>query len=122
MRYRALDANGDYTFGQGGANFLANSPACVAQSVNTHLGLWQGTWFLDKTAGMPWLQDVIGKNTGPLYDIAIQQYILETPGVSQIIGYSSNLDRVTRKLTVQINELVTIYGTIQNFVAVVSAG
>lgn len=121
MRYRALDANGDYTFGQGGANYLVNSPACVAQSVNTRLGLWQGTWFLDKTAGMPWLQDVIGKNTGPLYDIAIQQYILATPGVSQIIGYSSFLDRETRKLSVTINKLVTIYGTIP-FTAIVPVG
>ncbi len=97
MRYRALDANLDYSFGQGSANFLVNSPACVAQRVRTRLGLWQGTWFLDNTAGIPWLQDVIGKNTGPIYDLAIQQYILATPGVSSINGYSSSLNRATRE-------------------------
>jgi hypothetical protein len=121
MRYRALDANGDYTIGQGSANFLINSPACVAQSVRTRLNLWLGQWFLDQTVGMPWLTDVIGKNTGPLYDVAVQQYILATQGVSQIQGYSSSLNRVTRKLTINITNLITIYGATP-FTATVGGG
>lgn len=110
MRYRALDANGDYTFGQGQANFLVNSPAAVAQLVATRLRLWTGEWFLDVTDGTPWLQDVIGKGTGPIYDLAIQQRILGTQGVTSINGYSSSLNRATRKLAISVTELVTIYG------------
>lgn len=111
MRYRALSATGDYQIGQGATNFLINSPACVAQAVLTRLNLWQGQYWLDLTAGMPWLTDVIGKNTGPLYDISIQQYILATQGVSQIQGYSSSLNRTPRALRISIANLVTIFGS-----------
>lgn len=110
MRYRALSATGDFTFGQSQANFLVNSPATVAQLVLTRMNLWRGQWYLDLTVGMPWLEDVIGKNTGPIYDLQIQQYILATQGVSQIQGYSSSLNRKTRALTVNIKNLVTIFG------------
>jgi hypothetical protein len=110
VRYRALSATSDYTFGQGNANFLQNSPATVAQLVLTRLSLFTGQWYLDLTVGMPWLEDVIGKNTGPIYDLQIQQYILATQGVSQIQGYSSSLNRTTRKLSVNIKNLVTIFG------------
>jgi hypothetical protein len=100
MRVRAQDANGDMTFGRGASNFLVNSPAAVAQLVLTGLGLLRGEWFLDKTAGMPWTQSVIGTGTKPLYDLAIQSQILNTQGVTGIENYSSSLDPVTRKLTI----------------------
>lgn len=103
MRYRRLSATGDYTFGQGQANFLVDTPACVAQSVLTRLKLWSGEWFLDKTSGTPWLEQVLSanvKNTVPLYDRAIQNRVLRTPGVTGIVAYSSNLDTVARSLSV----------------------
>ena len=100
MRYRALDVNGDYTFGAGSANFLIDSPAAVAQSVLTRLLLLQGEWFLDRTEGTPWLQEVIGYGTKSLYDMAIRQRVLDTEGVTSIDAYSSNLDPVERSLSV----------------------
>lgn len=99
MRYRALSASGDYTFGQGQANFLINSPAAVGQSVLTRLRLWEGEWFLDTTDGTPWLQSVMGKNTQSLYDMAIRARVLETRGVVSIVKYASNL-RPDRRLDV----------------------
>lgn len=89
MRYRARSETGDYTFGRGSANFLVNSPACVGQLVEARLELWQGNWFLDTSDGMPWATEVLGTNTKPLYDLAIQQRILETPGVVSIVSYQS---------------------------------
>lgn len=112
MRYRALDADGDYTFGQGQANFLIDSPACVAQSVLTRLRLWQGEWFLDKTEGTPWTQQVLGEHTLALYDIAIRQRVLGTDGVIAIDDYSSTLDPVTRALSVAMT-ISTRFGTAQ---------
>lgn len=100
MRYRALSDTGDYLFGRGTGNFLIDSPACVAQSVLTRLELWQGEWFLDTTEGTPWLQSILGKNTGALYDIALRQRILETQGVTDIVAYQSTLDRAARTLSV----------------------
>lgn len=100
MRYRALSADGDYTFGRGGANFLVDSPACVAQSVQTRLLLWEGEWFLDVTEGTPYETEILGTGTQGIYDQAIRQRILDTPGVVSIVSYASDLNRTTRVLTV----------------------
>lgn len=105
MRVRAQSASGDYTFGQGAANFLANSPAMVGQSVMTRLRLWEGEWFLDVTEGTPWAQKILGTNTKPLYDLAIQQRVLETAGVTGISSYSSNVSGRTLTVTATIDTL-----------------
>lgn len=108
MRYRMLDANGDYTFGVGGGNFFVNTPSAVAQAVKTRLGLMRGEWFLDQTAGTPYGQ-ILGKGTDATRDLAIQQVILKTQGVSAITDYASFLDSKTRKFTVAVS-INTIYG------------
>lgn len=110
MRYRALSATGDYTFGQGGANFLVNSPACVGQRVLTRLRLIQGEWFLNTSDGTPYATQILGKTTQAQRDAAIRSVILNTPGVTSIISYSSAL--VGRNLTVN-SEIATTYGVAQ---------
>ncbi|KUZ78308.1 hypothetical protein [Burkholderia ubonensis] len=110
MRYRKLDADGDYVFGGGAADFLVNSPETVAQAVLTRLRLLRGEWFIDMTVGMPWATDVLGKYTGGTYDAAIRQRILGTQGVTEIASYSSSVDPETRTLTVAAT-INTIYGT-----------
>lgn len=103
MRVRALSATGDYTWGQGGANFLVDSPAAVAQLVETTLLLWQGEWFLDVLYGTPWLQQILGQfGAKSVVDIIIQSVILGTQPqgcVTKIVDYSSTLSG--RSLTVQ---------------------
>src|SRR5579872_324842 len=111
MRVRALDQNGDYTFGFGSANFLIDSPAMVQQKILTGLKLWRGEWFLDSTAGMPWSQQVLGRNPQQVYDAAIQRQILSTKGVASIVSYSSSLNPVTRALNVSCT-VQTIYGNV----------
>ena len=110
MRVRALSATGDRTFGLSGANFLANSPAAVAQCILTALELWQGTWFLDTTAGVPYMTRVLGYGTKALYDLAIQQVVLGVIDVESIEGYSSNFNSATRQLTVTMQNVVTAFG------------
>ncbi len=100
MRVRALTASGDYSFGQGSANNLVDSRAAVAQEVQTTLLLFQGEWFLDITAGVPWFTQVAGVGTIPIYDQVIKQAIEAVQGVTGIVNYSSTLNRVTRALTV----------------------
>lgn len=110
MRYRKLDAAGDYQLG-GAAAFLINSPDAVAQAVLTRLNLSQGEWFIDITDGTPWLQDILGKRQqGRNPDAAIKQRILGTPGVNSLTAYASTYDGSTRKLAVSAT-LDTIYGT-----------
>jgi hypothetical protein len=96
MRYRPLDANGDYTIGQ---PWLVNSPACVAQAVSTRIKLWLGEWYVDTSDCTPWLQGIIGKNyTNP--NALIQQRIVYTPGVKTILTYSSTFTGSTRNFTI----------------------
>lgn len=110
MRYRKLDANGDYTFGNQQADFLRDSPEAVAQAVSTRLKLGQGEWFLDKTEGMPWDTQVLGERTAGTRDSAVQKRILGTQGVVQIDDYQSVTDPETRKFT-PTAEITTAYGT-----------
>ena len=112
MRYRALDANGDYSGGRGQGNFLINSPSCVAQSVLTRLRLWTGEWFLDATEGTPWLQKILGRHAKPVYDLAIRTRVLGTAGVTGIAAYSSVLDQTTRRLSITMT-IDTIFGQAQ---------
>jgi hypothetical protein len=109
MRYRALDANGDSTFGSGRTAFLVNSPAAVAQLVQTRLLLMTGEWFLDTTEGTPYSTEILGRGTTTTYDPAIQDRILGTEGVISIDTYSSDLNRATRRLTVNAT-ISTIFG------------
>ena len=109
MQYRKLDPAGDYTLGSG-ADFLVNSPEAVAQAVKTRLALWSSEWFIDTSDGMPYSTEVLGKRyqrKNP--DSAIKQRILGTPGVSEIVSYSSNFDGVPRKFSVAAT-INTIYG------------
>ena len=109
MRVRALDADGDMTFGRGTGNFLADSPAAVAQCVKTRLGLIQGEWYLDTTAGTPWSPQNLGAGTAATRDIAIKQVVLGTQGMVSIDAYSSILDPITRAFTVT-KSVTTQYG------------
>lgn len=109
MRYRALSADGDYTFGQGNQNFLIDTPDAVAQAVKTRLLLMTGEWFLDKTEGTPYATEILGTGTAPFYDQAIRQRILDTQGVTGIAKYSSRA--VNRRLSVAAT-INTIYGQV----------
>jgi hypothetical protein len=111
MRYRALDKNGDYSFGHGQANFLVNSSATVAQAILTALLLHQGEWFLDNTVGVPYETKVVGYNTQPLYDSVIKNAINGVQGVLAITNYSSSLNTVTRLLTVTVT-VSTIFSAV----------
>lgn len=109
MRYRALDPNGDYTFGVQGSNFLVNTPQAVAQAVMTRLKLFTNEWFLDYDEGTPWNTQILGRNTMPLFDQAIQERILETPGVTSLVSYQSQVDTTTRTAYIAI-QIATLYG------------
>jgi hypothetical protein len=101
MKYRKLDANGDKVWGQGLSCFWINVPDAVAQLVDTRLRLWLGQWFLFLTDGTPWQTQVLGRYTITTRDPAIQGRILQTPGVTGLENYSSNLNRNTRDWTAQ---------------------
>lgn len=117
MRYRKLSEDGDYTFGNGQANFFRDTPAAVGQAVKTRLMLWLTEWFLNVEEGTPYLQGVIGKHDEQTRDSVIRARILGTQGVSAITDFESIIDPDNRKLNLSVT-IDTIYGetTIQTAV------
>ena len=109
MRYRALTPDGDMTFGRGAANFLVNSPECVAQAVLTALRLIQGEWFLDTSAGVPYSTQVLGNVRKAEADQTMQQAMLGVQGVTEIVSYSSDVTARKFSLTATLN---TLYGAV----------
>jgi|SRR5882724_1140016 len=110
MRYRKLSSSGDYTFGHGTADFFVDQPEVVGQAVATRLRLLTGEWFVDISDGTPYSTEVLGKNTVPFYDYAIQQRILGTDGCTGILKYSSSLNPSNRALTIDAT-ITTRFGT-----------
>lgn len=109
MRVRKQDENGDYVLGTA-VDFYQNEPAGVGQVAATRLELYTKEWFADILDGTPWRTDVLGKYTQGAYDTVLKQRVLGTPGVRQILDYTSALDGNTRRLSVSMT-LDTIYGT-----------
>ena len=107
MRYRALDADGDAQFGRDGI-FLVNTPAAVAQAVNTRLLLWKGEWMLDDQEGTDYNGKILGYGTQGTRDIEAKERILGTPGVRSLLQYQSSIDGRKFSIAALID---TDYGT-----------
>jgi hypothetical protein len=104
FRYRRLTnspSGGDMNFGHSWRDFISDTPQTVAQSIYTRLLLWQGEYWLDLSAGTPWMQQILGKPIGPgSPDSAIRGRILQTPFVTRIIDYASYYNSTERSWTV----------------------
>lgn len=94
MKYRALDSNGDYSFGKSMQEFKINNDA-VVQAINTNLRLLKGEWWEDLAEGFPLFQNVLA-NSGSIdhvaaTDMLIKERILSTAGVKSIVSFTSSL-------------------------------
>lgn len=110
MRYRAMDSNGDYVFGQRSPKFYVDEPRAVAQAIDTRLRLMTGEWFLDTTEGTPYAEQIVGTQTLYTRDPAIKSRIINTPGVEELVAYASSTDQ-DRKLQVYAR-VSTVYGEV----------
>lgn len=109
MRYRKLDANGDYSFGNNQHDFYRDVREAPAQAVMTRLHLHDGEWFLDTADGTAWNTRVLGRYTGSLHDPEIRARIVGTEKVTEITAYESRIDPNTRKLVIHAT-ISTAYG------------
>lgn len=109
MRYRKLDVNGDYTFGQ--TNEFYEGTNAVAQAVFTSLKLLYGEWWEDTSQGLPLFEQILGKSGIPedtqSADLLIQACINQVPGVNSISNYTSTYNNRTYSASCTVQ---TIYG------------
>jgi hypothetical protein len=109
MTFRALDANGDWTFGKGISGFLIGKDALTVNLV-TITKEWKGECFFAMQDGVDW-NNYLDIGTKTLLDADLQRNWLKSYGVLRIDSYSSSLDTKTRQLTVKAS-LFTIYGSL----------
>lgn len=114
---RRLSADWDMTFGQGLSNFARDAEA-TAQNVKANLQLLQGEWFLDVSAGVPYLRNdyvtraIIDKPTDLAFvESVVKQTILNTDGVDHIDDFKMTFDTRTRRLSVSVT-VFTVYDDI----------
>jgi len=113
MRYRKLDANGDYTLGQGANTFYYDTDA-VVQAIKTGFSLRKGTFWRNVNAGFPLFQQILGQSAGAealkAIELTCSNQVSKTTGVRNLISYSSKFDSQTRAHSYQA--LVdTVYST-----------
>lgn len=97
MRVRALDADGDWTYGKGQNNYLTQNRA-VGQNIQTRLLSFLGDCFFDLSAGIDWFTYLGGKDQLAL-NLAVSAVILNSQDVTGIRQLSIDLS-ATRVLTI----------------------
>lgn len=107
----ALDPNTNDLFlrADGSLATVTNAEA-VGQHVRQRLMTHEGEWFLDTPAGVPWLDQVLGKNYDPaLAEAVVKAEILDTDGVTEITSFSVRFNRTVRNLDIHSVEVLTEY-------------
>ncbi len=98
-----------YTDDSGNLALARNSQA-VAQHARQRLMTFEGEWFLDAEAGVPWLRDILGKNYDPaLAESVVKSETLDTDGVVEITDFSIGFDTQKRGVNIKRVRIVTEY-------------
>lgn len=77
---------------------LVSGDAATRQRLEQKLRLWQGEWFLDRAAGFPWLQEILGQRPRiQLVSALLRDLVARDPGVTELVeltaDYSSEAGR-----------------------------
>lgn len=81
----------------------------VAQKIHIRCYLKRGELFFNLDAGFPYLQISKYKNAKTLFDNYMEEYLLDTEGVSDLTTYESTLNNSSRLINVKF-EATTLSG------------
>lgn len=103
MKFRALDASGDWSFGAGQQSYLSDEDA-IAADIGTALKVFLGECFFALNFGVDWWNLLSARN-GSEKNIILQcrQIIASRENVTRINRVEAILDRATRNLIVRYN-------------------
>ncbi len=97
-----LDADGQIAF--------VHDAEAVGQHARCRLMTHRGEWFLDTTAGVPWLDRILGKRVDlTLAEAVIKSEILKTDGVTGISSFDLRFRSATRGLDLASATIETIF-------------
>ena len=88
MRDLALDpATGDLALSAGAARLTSGAEA-KAQRLRLRLSLWRGEYVLDRRAGIPYLDQILGKGTTVGAEVILRRAVTTSPGIASIERWS----------------------------------
>lgn len=97
-----LDASGNLV--------MVNDAHAVGQHIRQRLMTYEGEWFLDKEAGVPWFRGLLGGGYDPaLAEAVIKAEVLDTDGVIEINSFSVRFNREVRELSAFNISVMTDY-------------
>ena len=105
MIFRNLDSNGDWNFGQGLANYVAQN-AAIGLNIRTRIYSWLNDCFFDMQAGIDWWNRLGSKNQKGLLDADLRRITLQSDGVTGLVSFDSVLTVRSYSANISVN---TIY-------------
>lgn len=110
MRVRAIDSNGDWSFGRGKSDYKADILGLV-QNIRTRLKSFLGDCFFAQSEGIDWW-NLLGSKRQLDLRLAVATTILNTEGVNGMVELSVDLN-ADRTLTLKYI-VTSVYGTAQS--------
>lgn len=107
----ALDpATNDLFLRADGGLAIVTRAEAVGQHVRQRLKTFEGEWFLDTEAGLPWMDRLLGKRYNPaLAEALVKAEIINTDGVTSIESFSISFAKDVRDLRIRDVEVLTEY-------------
>lgn len=107
----ALDQDANDIFLNPDGNLaMAYDAEAVGQHARQRVQTFAGEWYLDTTAGLPWVQQILGKRyDAALAEAVVKSEVLNTDGVTEITSFSVSFDRASRGVFIRSVEVGTEY-------------
>lgn len=84
----------------------------VAQTLRSRLRVFRGEWFLDREAGTPWNQSVLGKHVdGRGAEAALKAVVLAVPDVDKLLEFDFRVNTATRTASLAL-KVSTTFGSV----------
>lgn len=100
----------DLALDQAGNLKLARDAEAIGQHAKQRLKTFQGEWFLDTAAGVPWMTYVFPRPPSlAIAESIIKREIAQTPGVNAILSFDMRYALDLRGLEVLKTEITTVY-------------
>lgn len=89
---------------------MVEDARAVGQHVKQRLKTHAGEWDYDKKAGVPWLDQLLGRQyDSALAEDVVKTCIVQTDGVTMITKFSVSFDATTRGVLARSINVKTIY-------------
>jgi hypothetical protein len=112
MKFRNLNINGDWTFGNGLQNYVIDNTA-ILLNLKTRLYSFLGDCFFDRTSGIDWFNLLSLKSNDNPLGLEIKRIINSTEGVTAVNYFEITFNSDIRQYSIYYN-INTIFTSNQN--------